>query len=250
MIRGKKILLIVALVTALLALTTLKMYFVQGSTGGTLIWNANRAYLFIPVFQEGYRFSCFGYLVEFVREIFPFGASGADDKHSYSEVLQVTPDAVQRHSFDNMKFDSPNVVGQTIYVGGYQDDGKGGLMKWSETQFEWASPEEELAVRTARTSGKIPTGPKFDDVDGWSKRAAAGEVTSETPTTGFAEKDAKVSVTLDGKPLTFVMNSGYISHEAYIDLSRPGQPNERIWYLDGRTHRISRAEYEHIFGSR
>jgi hypothetical protein len=69
MTRGKEILSIVPLL-ALLALTTLKIYFVQSSTGGSLIWNANEAYLFIPVAQQGYRMSCLGYLVEFVREIF------------------------------------------------------------------------------------------------------------------------------------------------------------------------------------
>jgi hypothetical protein len=250
MIRGKKILLIVALVTVLLALATLKMYFVQSSSGGTLIWNAHEAYVFIPVAQSGYRMSCIGLIVEFVREIFPFGASAPDDKHSYAEVRRITPDAVQRYIFDNMNIDPPVVVGQTIYVADIRNNGIGGVMKWSDTHFERASPEEQGEYRTALASGKVPSGPDYDNVNGWSKRAAAGEVTSETPTTGFAEKDARVRVTLDGKPLTFVMNSGYISHEAYIDLSRPGQPNERIWYLDGRTHRISGAKYKHIFGSR
>jgi hypothetical protein len=149
-----------------------------------------------------------------------------------------------------MRLDSPETVGQTIYVGGMRNDGGGVAMKWSETHFELASPEEQLEVRTALASGKIPAGPKYDNVDGWSKRGAAGEVTSETPTTGFTENDAKVSVTLDGKPLTFLMNSGFISHQSYIDLSRPGQPTERIWSLDGRTRRVSGAEYERIFGSR
>jgi hypothetical protein len=249
MIRGKEILSIVALLT-LLALATLKIHFVQSSTGGSLIWNANEAYVFIPVAQRGYRMSCIGYIVEFIREIVPFGASPADDKHSYSEVLRITPDAVQRYVFDNMNIESPVVVGQTIYVADIRNNGSGGVMKWSETLFERASPEDQKEYRTALASGKIPAGPKYDNVDGWSKRGAAGEVTSETPTTGFTENDAKVSVTLDGKPLTFVMNSGYISHQAYIDLSRPGQPTERIWSLDGRTHRVSGAEYERIFGNR
>jgi hypothetical protein len=63
----------------------------------------------------------------------------------------------------------------------------------------------------------------------------------------FVEED-KLTVEIAGKPLSFVMNSGSISREAYVDLIRPGQPPERIWHLDERPHRVSRAEYYRVFG--
>lgn len=58
MIQWKTILLTVALVAALLALTTLKIYFVRSDSGGSLIWNANRAYLIISEKKVGICDSC------------------------------------------------------------------------------------------------------------------------------------------------------------------------------------------------
>ena len=46
------------------------------------------------------------------------------------------------------------------------------------------------------------------------------------------------------------MNSGFITHQAFIDLIRAGEAPQRIWYLDQRTHRVSRAEYEKTFSSK
>jgi hypothetical protein len=49
--------------------------------------------------------------------------------------------------------------------------------------------------------------------------------------------------------MTFIMNSGYDSHEAFIDLLRPGKSPERIWHLNERPERVSGATYKQIFGN-
>jgi hypothetical protein len=57
----------------------------------------------MSVTQYGYSSSYLGFLVEIVREVFPFGASAPDKKHYYTVVLHITPEAIQRHSVDNFQ---------------------------------------------------------------------------------------------------------------------------------------------------
>src|SRR5271169_4375552 len=87
----------VAVAVGVLLLATVPTYYIQSASGGSLMWNANEAYVFEGVVQRGFHFSRLGYLVEFVREIFPFGASSPDDKHFSVAVLRITPEAVQRY---------------------------------------------------------------------------------------------------------------------------------------------------------
>ncbi len=246
--KGRFWLLIVAAVVLVLV-GSLRLYYVRTDSGGELFWNADNAYVFIGMADRGYRLTCLGLGVEFVREIFPFGASAPSDKHFSVLVLHVTPDSVQHYSIDDFWLgSSPTPFQGTLYAGNMLPGG--GFMRWSGTQFERATPED--AERYHEYAMSLPTGPpagpSYDNVEGWSKRTVGGEVVTESPTVSI-EKTAKVMIELGGKPLTFVMSSGFITHEAYIDLIRPGQPPERIWSLDEHSHRVSRAEYEHIFGS-
>jgi len=238
----------VAVAVGVLLLATVPTYYIQSASGGSLMWNANEAYVFEGVVQRGFHFSRLGYLVEFVREIFPFGASSPDDKHFSVAVLRITPEAVQRYViFDFNSGGRFDALGQSIYSG---DLYTGALMKWSGSRFEAARAEDQQKLRNALNSGKIPPGPSYDNVDGWSKRSTAGEVMRDPLTTAYVERDAKVLIELNGNSVTFVMNSGFISREAYIDLLRSGQPSERIWYWDGRTHKVSKTEYKRIFTRR
>ena len=66
---------------------------------------------------------------------------------------------------------------------------------------------EELKMWYANVN-RLPVGPSYDDVAGWSKRTAVG-VFSNSPT-DYVEKDSKVTIDLGGKPFTFVMNSGFL----------------------------------------
>jgi hypothetical protein len=49
--------------------------------------------------------------------------------------------------------------------------------------------------------------------------------------------------------MTFTMNSGYVDHDAFIDLSRAGKNPDRIWHLNERAVRVSNATDKRIFGN-
>ena len=191
--------------------------------------------------------NCLRLVAEFIMELFPFGASAPDDKSSSAIVFRIAPGSLQRFDFDNMNLNAPDAIGQTIYVGYSENYGR--PLKWSGDHFEPVSVEERSALFAERASGRIPPGPSYENVDGWSRCPAAGKVGRDALGI-YAEKDAKVVVQVNGKPTTLVMNSGFITHEAFIDLIRPGEAPQRTWYLDQRTHRVSRAEYERTFGSK
>jgi hypothetical protein len=250
MFRKKLTGILIAVVALVALLLSLKVYIIRTDSRGALLWNADNAYFFIGMADRGYRFSYLRYLAEELRESLPFGASSPSDNHFSALVLHVTPDSVQRYSTDNFWLGSdPDPFQGELYAGNMLPSG--GFMKWSGTHFEPATPEEaekfhEYAISLPKGP---PAGPNYDNVEGWSKRTLAGEIVSESPTNPV-EKDSKVMIEVDGNQVTFVMNSGYVSQEAYIDLIRPGQPPERIWHLDEHPHRVSRAEYYKIFGNR
>ncbi|MGC2169845.1 MAG: hypothetical protein WA623_00505 [Candidatus Sulfotelmatobacter sp.] len=243
MARRKISVAVIVLVLAVSALAWLPVYYVIDRTSGDLVWNSSDAYVFIGVFESGYTFSYLGYLGEMVREIFPFGASEPEKKHYYTVVLRITPETVQRYTFNNFQYGGVFPVGKTIAAGNYLDATP---TKWSGTHFEPMTPAEEKELREgART---IPPGPAYDNIAGWSKRKVGGEVGRES-STGYTEKDGEAAIDLGGKPLTFRMNSGFISHEAFIDLLRAGHAPERIWDLNENPERVNKATYKRIFGN-
>ena len=234
-------------VLAILVVVFAPIYYVQDGSGANLIWNGDQAYIFITVLHRGYRMNCLHLVAEFVMELFPFGASSPDDKSSSVIVLRIAPGNLQRFDFDNMNLDAPDAMGQNIYV--VNGENNGGLLKWFNDHFERTSVEEQTALRKAQATGRIPVAPSYENIDGWSRCPAAGKVGRDALGI-YAEKDAKVVIQVNGKPTTLVMNSGFITHEAFIDLIRPGEASQRIWYLDKQTHRVSRAEYERTFSSK
>lgn len=230
------------MVLAVLALAWLRVYYVIDKIQGDLVWNSSDAYVFIGVFESGFTSNYLGYLGELVRETFPFGASGPEAKHYYAVVLHITPETVQRYTFDNFRYGGVVPVGKTISAGNYLDAAR---TRWSGTNFEPMTPTEEKEwVEGARV---IPPGPAYDNVAGWSKRTVGGEVVRES-STDFVEKDSEATIQLGGKPVTLSMNSGFISHEAFIDLLRPQHAPERIWHLNENSYGVSKSTYKRIFG--
>lgn len=238
---------VIVLAVTLSGLTLPKVYHVVNRQNGDLIWNSNDAYVFISVAQYGYRSSYLGFLIEIVKEIFPFGASAPTKKHFHVVVLHITPEAIQHYSIDDFQIGSPAyAMGQDLYAGNLV--GLDGPMKWSGTHFEPASAAEQKEILDAYKKGKISTSPSYDNIDGWSRRPVAGPVISNSPNVA-TEKNAEVTVGLRGMPMTFTMNSGFVDHEAFIDLSRPGKSPEKIWHLSERPERFSGATYKQLFGN-
>jgi hypothetical protein len=241
---------LIALAIVVALLLSLHVYYIQTGSGGDLFWNSEDAYVFIGMADRGYRFSYLGFLMEQIKELYPFATSLPSDKHFSVLALHVTPDLVQHYSVDNFRLGSaPEPFHGMLYAGNMLPGG--GLLKWSRTQFEPITPEEAgKYYQYARELPKgPPAGPSYDNVEGWSKRTVGGDVIRESPT-NYVENNSTATIELGGKLLTFILNSGFISHEAYIDLIRPGQPPERIWHLDEHMHRVSRAEYYKVFGNR
>ncbi|MFZ0639304.1 MAG: hypothetical protein WAM59_06375 [Candidatus Acidiferrales bacterium] len=243
--RKFRVALVVAIIVVLLLF--LRVYDVRIDAGGTLFWNADEAYFFIGMVDRGYDFSYLGDVIEQVREIYPLGASPSNYTHCSLLVLHITSNSIQQYSIDDFLLaEGPEPFEGTLYL--TNDLPGGGAIKWLGNSFKPTTPEEDKRVHEYAISlpQGPPMGPSYDNVQGWSKRTVVGQIIRKSSKV-FVEEDSKVTVEIAGKPLTFVMNSGFISHDAYIDLIRPGQPPERIWHLDERPHRVSRGQYYRIF---
>ncbi len=240
-----KVRVLAVLAIALALSLVLRVHTVRTDAGGELFWNSDNVYFFIGMVDRGYNFSYLGYVVEIIREIYPLGASGPEVSHCSMLVLHVTPNSIQQYTIDNFCSSGIEPLNGSFYDANELQP-NGPLMRWSNGRFEPVTPEEQARLQLAMRSGRIPPGPSYNDVEGWSKRPVVGEIVTK-PLNITVEEDSKVTVEIGGEQLTFVMNSGFISHHAYVDLIRPGQLPKRIWYLDGAPHRISGSEYNRIF---
>ncbi|MGC1106367.1 MAG: hypothetical protein WA876_07500 [Candidatus Acidiferrales bacterium] len=226
----------------------LKAYWIRNESGGWLLWNTEDVYIFIDVRVDGFRPTYLGFVGQEIKGMFPFGGPTPDEQHLSVLVLHVTRDAVQQDTIDNCWLGGgPEPFHGELYAGNMLPGGK--FMKWTGTHFEPATSEEmkkfhEYAINLPKGP---PAGPSYDHVEGWSKRTLAGEVIRKSPT-DYVEKDNTATIEVDGEPLTFVMNSGFVTRRGYIDLIRPGQPPERIWRWNEDPHFVSRAEYYRLFG--
>lgn len=233
---NKKMILLLIVLTAVMIAASLHTYYIRTQAGGDLFWNADEAYVFLDIGARGYRFS---YLQEFywrVREAFG-DVRLRDREHHSVVVLRVTPETVQRYVVDDMHPGSFDFFDGSIYAGDL--DKEGGLLKWTGTHFEQPSPEEQ---RKLKGGAALANPPSFRNVNGWSKQQGLG----------LKEFDyqAEFPIELGGKPITLVAKSVNVASELSIDLLRPGRPPERIWYLDQRPRRVSKAEYERQFARR
>lgn len=246
MSRRKEYWLVCAVVATTLAFFP-KVYYVRNEASGWVFWNEKTAYVFIGETTDGRPFSYIGLAVEEIRDIFPFGASAPTDHHSSVIVFRLTPSTTRKYSIDNFSLGAIEPFQGTLYVANMLPGGQ--MMKWSGTNFESATAIElaELRAYLINPSNTRTAGPSYDNVEGWSKRTIAGDIVRRSPT-NYLEKDAELTIELYGERLEFVMNSGLISKYAYVDLRRPDQPQERIWQLDERPHRVSMVEDGEIFG--
>jgi hypothetical protein len=237
---------LVVIVATCFILVVIKVHYIREQCNGSILWNGKEAYVFVGVVQYGYAFSYLELAVEGVREAFPFGASTQADKHHYLVVLHITPDSIEHYSVDNFYLGSPPVpLGENIYATNLLD-AQPQTLKWGGGNFAPATPADLAELRDIGT-GTIATTPSYDNIAGWSRRLIGGEVLRESAGSGLIEKDSNLTIQLDGKPFVFAMNSGYASHDAYVDLTRPGHPQERIWSLDLKSKRVNTAVYNRTF---
>src|SRR5580693_5253623 len=215
------------LITLLVILNFFQMNYVGGSASADLLWNANEGYLFAHGGRSGYRVSYLGYLAEIVKE--PLGVvPSADNRSSFTSVVHMTASTVERYETAG-EFEYYTPVDNIIYAGH-----EGAVWKWMGTHFEQASSEEQ---RKLNGTANLSNG-DFTGANGWSaRRSIAGTLFDE------------IKIQLGGKPLTILAKTINIRDgEVSIDLLGPDRSTENLYYMTFQPRRVSRAEYEHIFG--
>ena len=219
------------IVLGLMAVLSLKVYYLRDDSGGQLLWNPNEAYLFVHVARRGLRLGLLEYpyvaFKEWVHE-----PAVPTDQRVFFTVIRVTESGIEHHvakvaddTADIPHFFTP--VGQTIYA--YN---QGTVCKWVGDHFESATQEEQQ-----KFDGINHLAADVDaNINGWSKRGV-----------GAVAGDSQYSIEI-GKQLKIVVKLGNVyrsvTDSAAVDLERAGQPAQRLWHVDGRPRRVSRREYE------
>jgi len=238
------ILLVVLVGLALIILATLKVNYVNVQPDGQLLWNDDDAYIFIGLADRGYRLSYLRYAAESIREEFPFGATSPTDENFSLLVLHVTPSSIDRYSIANFRLGEIEPSAGALYVSNLMTSK---TVRWAATHFEDQTPDEQKQLQDLSRQGGLPSGPQYDNIQGWSKRTIAGNVIRNSPT-DYTEKNANFTITLKGQPLTFEVNSGFIGHRAYVSVVAPGgQSRTEAWSLDENSRRVGAAEYKQMF---
>lgn len=245
-VRMRKLLivLLVAVAASAAILASARLYYIQTEAGGELFWNNEEAVIFISESQVGYSFRYLYYPVLWVRWHIPFGAPGPVADHSSALVITVTSDRIQKYRVDNFRLGRVSPFKGAFYGANMLPGGQ--LMKWSGTRFVPVSADEAKAFGAYVRN--LPTGPAFSDVEGWSKQTIVGNISKYI--VNNKETDRTLLVDIRGENLTFVMNSGFFTRNAYIILERPGASPETIWQLNEKFHRISKKRFTSVFGSR
>ncbi len=162
------------------------------------------------------------------------GGRDADDNLSSLMVVRITPTTVERHVVD------PG-TGRDLYTP-FEDriyancPDIGGLCRWAGDHFERATGEEQRKLDGINRLIQR----EIDNEKGWSKHGL-----------GPAPVDYKFTIKADDKfelSVSNVVAKKYGYGAVSVDLLRPGQAPERIWYLGGDPRRVSKAEYERVFG--
>jgi len=225
----------VAILAAATVAASLRIYFIREDSGGYVLWNAGEAYLFISVARRGLHVSYPEYAWVVLEQIL-HGGRDADDNLSSLMVIRITPTTVERHVVD------PG-TGRDLYTP-FEDriyancPDIGGLCRWAGDHFERATEEEQRKLDGINRLIQRD----IDDENGWSKHGL-----------GPAPVDYKFTIKADDKfelSVSNVVAKKYGYGSVSVDLLRPAQVPERIWYLDGNPRRVSKAEYDREFGRR
>jgi hypothetical protein len=147
--------------------------------------------------------------------------------------MHITPGKIDRFSLGHLSLDFYTTFEGTIYA-----NNQGTLMKLSGDHFVRVNHQEEQRFRIA-TRGMSPD---FTDVDGWSKKYSV--------LNRSFEGEDRFPIKIGGKPLTILVKHGHKHSDVSIELLRPGQPPEQLLYANEWPRRVTKAEYETLFGQR
>jgi hypothetical protein len=230
--RKKMVVAILLVLGAVAALPLVKFYFIKADGGrGYILWKNDEAYLFMYDRPFGYYLSGAQWLVEPLAEYFHGSAAPIDDANILA-IFHITASSVERHTQKStIAIDSFTPLDDTIY-----SICPGGICKWTGAQFELISSEEEQKIDGRKQL--VNNWTEFHDVNGWSRRTILPIGPGEAPVHG------EFSIEVN-KQISILVTQG---NPTSVDLQRPGQPSERIWYYKRGTSMVSETKYKSVFG--
>ena len=225
------------LVALTIAAASTNIYFIWEGNGGTALWNASEADLFISSYLRGNRVS---YLtLPWFLLIAYFGASPPpDDERDSVIVVRATASGIKKYV---VPWNSGPGAGPDWYTPIHERiwanfSEFGGLCWWARDHFELASAEEQARLhgRDQLTSGSFQR-----NQDGWSRQTIGSSLRNETKSVDVGDRlklVIKSSVTQVNKDGIFTVDALY-----------PSGPSEKIVELDPNYRRVSRTEYLRAF---
>jgi hypothetical protein len=221
-----------------------KVNVVRGSAGGALYWNTNEALLFMGGGSDGARMS----YARYALEPFLVGMGDVrppdDSRCAQAVVIRITDKDIQRYDTDVGCVAAYDMFEGHIYAVYLPK-----LWEWVGTHFEPATVgERDFQAGRATSMPASRSHPwEFDNIDGWSMR----QLGAVGPKYQFKGRPVTLTqVTLGGQPVSFIFSGEtFPQMPISVDLLRSDQSPQTIWSFDGRPHRVSKTEYERIFGN-
>jgi hypothetical protein len=219
----------IAICAAVVIAASYRLYFIREDKGGTVLWNKNEAYFFIPISRRGKHVSSLRYAWFLAKEYLGAIEPADDDRESLA-VVRVTPSRVENHMLPQT--DLRPGSGPSMYT---PRKGRiyancpalGGLCVWIGDHFEPAAQEEQRG---------------FNGIEGLTEKDFDHGWSSSGFNSGFTiNVGDQFTLSVNDSPME--TENGAIS----IDLLRPGKPPERIWDLSVHKGRVSKTEYQHAF---
>jgi hypothetical protein len=233
-VKKKKVIVAILLaLAAFMVLPLVKFYLIKSDGGGGyLIWKNDEAYLFLYDGPVGYHLSWAAWLIEPVMEFF-YAPASPENNTVIMTILHISPSGVERHLHVSPNGTDITPIGNVIY-----SFCPGGVCKWAGDQFELISNEEEQKMGGLKHL-MLNDRSEFTIAESWSKRLIRAVGPEETPVHG------QFSIEVGNQIKIFVTEGNPTS----VDLQRPGQLSERIWYYKRGTSMVSEAKYKSVFGS-
>lgn len=214
----------------------MRVYFIRKDTGVELLWNRDEAYLFISVVPRGFHVRYVGYPFVWFSQ-FLYAVPSTDDARISVTVIRVTQSSVESHVVAVVDNGPGSIPDSNTPIEGHiyaNYPGLGGRSRWFDDRFVAANEAERQRL------GDIDhlTTYDIDNVNGWSKRNISLGMGGQ-------------STVVVGSKFSLLVKNEATSEREYprmsINLLRPGRAPERLWYLDGSPHRVSRSVYERTF---
>ena len=242
---AKKYLIVLIVVAGIVFLLVYpKVNVVRGSAGGALYWNTNEALLFMGGGSDGARMSYPRYFSEPLLASLRFVRPLDDSRCSQAIVIRITDKDIQRYDTDVGCVAAYDVFEGHVYAVYLPK-----LWEWVGTHFEPATVgERDFQAGRATSMPASRSHPwEFDNIDGWSMR----KLGAVGPKYQFKGRPVTLTqVNLGGQPVYFIFSGETFPRMPIsVDLVRSGQSPQTIWSFDGRPHRVSKTEYERIFGN-